>query len=179
MKTKNLLWYSAAFGFVLTLVPLRSQPPETWHRVEVQPSTASRPGSPSQEKEVVTFLGVETAPVSETLSAQLNLPKDSGLVVIHIVPDSPAASALKEHDVLVKLDDQLLVEPRQFSVLVRNHKDGDEVNFSYIRAGKAAAAKVKLAKHEVPKTFTRVYWGEPQPGVADVMRTNPDARAGR
>src|ERR1051326_1303674 len=28
------------------------------------------------EKEIVTFLGVETAPVSPTLSAQLNLPKE-------------------------------------------------------------------------------------------------------
>src|SRR5829696_9143182 len=68
-----------------------------------------RPAPFPREKEVVTFLGVETAPVSETLGSQLGLPKESGLVVIHVVPESPAASALKQHDVLVKLDDQLLV----------------------------------------------------------------------
>lgn len=109
-----------------------------------------QPGRPV-EKENVTFLGVETAPVSETLGTQLGLARDSGLVVMQVVPGSPAENVLKQHDVLLKLDDQLLVEPRQFSVLIRNHKEGDEVTFTFIRAGKQATAKVKLAKHEVPK----------------------------
>ena len=47
------------------------------------------------EKESVTFLGVETAPVSATLTAQLGLPEGAGLVVVHLVPDSPAAVTLK------------------------------------------------------------------------------------
>jgi serine protease Do len=181
MKTKTPIYcFTAAFSFALTLLPLHAQAPDTWRKVELQTNPGgSRSAPPTQEKEIVTFLGVETAPVSETLSAQLNLPKDSGLVVVQIVPDSPAASALKQHDVLVKFDDQLLVEPRQFSVLVRNHKEGDEVTFSYIRAGKPATAKVKLGKHEVAKTFYRVYWGEQRPGGgpgADVQRDGRGAR---
>lgn len=103
------------------------------------------------EKEIVTFLGVETAPVSPTLTAQLSLPNGSGLVVAHVVPDSPAAGALQLHDILLKLDDQILVETRQLSVLIRNHKEGDEVAITYLRGGKQAVAKVKLEKHEVPK----------------------------
>jgi serine protease Do len=102
-------------------------------------------------KEPVTFLGVETIPVSPTLVAQLGLADGAGLVVAHVVPDSPAAGVLKEHDILVKLDDQLLIETRQFAVLVRNHKEGDEVTLTFIRGGKPQTAKVKLAKHEVPK----------------------------
>jgi hypothetical protein len=103
------------------------------------------------EKEIVTFLGVDTGPVSPTLTAQLGLPKDSGLVVNHIVPQSPAAGALQEHDILLRLDDQLLIDQRQLSVLIRNHKDGDEVTLTFVRGGKQATAKVKLAQHEVPK----------------------------
>ena len=103
------------------------------------------------EKENVTFLGVETSPVSPTLTAQLGLPEGSGLVVNRVMPDSPATSALKEHDILLKLDDQILIELRQLAVLVRGHKDGDEVTLTYLRGGKQATAKVKLAKHEVPK----------------------------
>ena len=103
------------------------------------------------EKETVTFLGVETMPVSPTLTAQLGLPKGAGLVVAHILPNSPAASALQDHDILLKIDDQMLIEPRQFSVLVRNHKESDEVTLTYIRAGKQSTAKVKLTTHEVPK----------------------------
>jgi serine protease Do len=103
------------------------------------------------EKEIVTFLGVETAPVSPTLTAQLGLPNDAGLVVGHIAPDSPAAGALKEHDILLKLDDQLLIEQRQLRVLIRSHKEGDEVTLTYLRTGKQATAKIKLAKRELPK----------------------------
>jgi len=103
------------------------------------------------EMETVTFLGVETGPVGPTLAAQLSLPRGAGLVVGHVVPDSPAAAVLKTHDVLLKLDDQLLIEPRQFAVLVRNHKEGDEITLTYVRGGKEATAKVKLGKHEVPK----------------------------
>src|SRR5438445_6856304 len=39
----------------------------------------------SGEKEIVAFLGVDTAPVSPTLSAQLGLPEGSGLVVNHLM----------------------------------------------------------------------------------------------
>ena len=67
----------------------------------------------SGEKENVTFLGVETSPVSGTLTSQLGLPEGSGLVVSRVMPDSPAAGSLKEHDILLKLDDQLLIEQRQ------------------------------------------------------------------
>src|SRR5687768_16468865 len=65
------------------------------------------------EKDTVTFLGVETAPASATLSAHLDIPKGAGLVVTTVVPDSPAANVLRPHDILVKLDDQLLIEQRQ------------------------------------------------------------------
>lgn len=104
-----------------------------------------------REMESVTFLGVMTSPAGSTLADQLDLPKDAGLVVKMVAPDSPAANVLKQHDVLVKLDDQLLIEQHQLSVLIRNHKEGDEVTLTYIRGGKESTAKVKLAKHDAPK----------------------------
>lgn len=103
------------------------------------------------EKETVAFLGVETGPVSPTMSAQLGIQRGTGLVVNHIVPKSPAADVLQQHDVLLKLDDQILIETRQLSVLIQNKKENDEVTLTYMRAGKQATAKVKLGKHEVPK----------------------------
>jgi len=115
-----------------------------------------RPGGPS-EMETVTFLGIETGPVSPTLAAQLGLNEGSGLVVTQLVPDSPAAGVLKQHDILLKLDDQILIEQRQLAVLVRGHKEGDEVTVTYLRAGKQATARVKLAKHDVPKITTMMF----------------------
>lgn len=110
-----------------------------------------RTGGEPRERETVAFLGVETVPVSPALTAQLGLPKGAGLVVRHIVPGSPAAGVLQMHDILLKLDDQQLIESRQFAVLVRNHKEGDEVELTYVRAAKQVSTKVKLAKHDTVK----------------------------
>jgi serine protease Do len=109
-----------------------------------------RAGTPV-EKEAVTFLGVETAPASATLAAQLNLPKGAGLVVRSIIPESPAGQTLQVHDILLKFEDQLLVEQRQLSVLIRQKEAGDEVTLTIVRGGKQTTAKVKLGTHEVPK----------------------------
>ena len=48
--------------------------------------------------------------------------------------------------ILLRLDDQILIDPHQFSVLIRNRKDGDEISLTYLRAGKQATARVKLGK---------------------------------
>lgn len=103
------------------------------------------------EKEKVTFLGVETSPVSNVVASQLGLSKGSGLVVNHIVPDSAAAGVLQENDILLRMNDQILIETRQLSVLIRNQKDGQEVSLTFLRGGKETTAKVKLGTKEVPK----------------------------
>jgi serine protease Do len=103
------------------------------------------------EMEKVAYLGVETMPVDPTMAAQLGLPRGTGVVVRRVAEGSPAAGLLQQHDILTKLDDQILVNMAQLSVLVRNHKTGDEVKVTYIRAGKESTAKAKLAEREVPK----------------------------
>jgi serine protease Do len=109
------------------------------------------PGHGPMEMEKVAYLGVETMPVDPTVATQLGLPRGTGVVVRRVADGSPAAGLLQEHDVLTKLDDQILVNMPQLSVLVRNHKAGDEVKITYIRGGKEAAAKAKLGEREVPK----------------------------
>lgn len=194
MKTKVTYSLSALFaGCALTAAPADLNEQRAPSRAAaVAPKTErffnAVPARPV-EKEVVTFLGVDTAPVSETLSSQLGLPRESGLVAMHLAPESPAAAALHRHDILIKFDDQLLVDSRQFSILVRNRKEGDEVVLTYLRAGKQATAKVKLGKHEVPKrigmrggdTFgAEGVWRQSTgvPGGVDVSIHNPDAAPG-
>src|SRR5476651_1245031 len=121
----------------------------------------------------VTFLGVETAPASRTLTEQLGLAPDTGLVVNTVAPDSPAAAVLKPHDILVKLDDQKLIETRQLAVLVRGHKEGDEVALTYIRGGKEATAKVKLAKHDMPE-MGNMHFQHFGPGADGLRRLGED-----
>jgi serine protease Do len=105
------------------------------------------------EKEKVTFLGVETAPVSRTVAAQLGLEPEIGLVVTRVQKDSAATDVLKEHDILMKFEDQLLIDSRQFSVLIRSKKPGDQVTLTLRRGGKEQKVTVKLGEREVPKMF--------------------------
>ncbi len=102
-------------------------------------------------KEKVTFLGVETAPMNRTLGAQLGLPKDTGLIVTHVMEKSPAAGALKDDDVLIRIDDQILVDTHQLSVLVRTKKEGDEVGLTFFRGGKEMSARARLGTREVSR----------------------------
>jgi hypothetical protein len=108
-------------------------------------------GADPAEMEKVAYLGVETMPVDPTVAAQLGLPRGTGVVVRRVADGSPASGLLQQHDVLTKLDDQILVNMAQLTVLVRNHKVGDEVKLTYVRNGKEATARAKLAEREVPK----------------------------
>ncbi|OHE77852.1 MAG: hypothetical protein A3G75_14490 [Verrucomicrobia bacterium RIFCSPLOWO2_12_FULL_64_8] len=132
------------------LPPARAQQPPP--AVRPLPQGRTLPGGDAmREKETVTFLGVETSPVGPVLTKQLNLQRDIGLVVNVVVPDSPASGVIELHDILIKLDDQLLIEPRQFGVLVRARKPGDDVSLTFIRGGKEQTVRVKLGKREVPR----------------------------
>lgn len=129
-------------------------------------SALAQPGG----REVVEapFLGVESAPVTATLSEQLGLPAHTGLVVQSLAPDGPSANVLKVHDILTKLDDQILIDPYQFAVLVRMRHAGESVALTYLRGGKPATASVKLGEHALPKLLA----SEAVPFMA--MRMDPE-----
>lgn len=64
-------------------------------------------------------LGIRLSRASAVLRQQLALDRGAGLVVDEVSPASPAERAgFCQHDVLVKLDDQLLVLPEQFNALL-------------------------------------------------------------
>jgi len=131
------------------------------------------------EKEKVTYLGVETAPMNRTLGAQLGLPRDVGLVVVNVVEKSPAADILKEDDVLTKLDDQILVDTHQLGVLVRSKKEGDELKLTLMRGGKELTVKAKLAVHEVPRHANAFFYQNGEPGGFNGMGLlSPEAGQG-
>ncbi|HEY8993617.1 MAG TPA: PDZ domain-containing protein [Lacunisphaera sp.] len=115
----------------------------------VQFARADSPGPAEMEK--VAYLGVETMPVDPTVAAQLGLQRGTGVVVRRVAEGSPATGLLQPHDVLTKIDDQILVNMQQLTVLVRNHKAGDEVKLTVVRAGKESVLRAKLGEREVPK----------------------------
>lgn len=123
------------------------------------------------EMERASFLGVEVSLVPPALGSQLALPRGTGLVVEHVAPKSPAAAVLQQHDILLRFEDQILIEPRQLSVLVRNRQEGEEVTLTYLRGGQKATAKVKLGSHEVPKfSWNEGPGGSGLPGTLGIGR---------
>jgi hypothetical protein len=142
-----------------------------------------------------TFLGVQADAVDATTRAQLDLPDGMGLAVASVDADSPAAKAgLQPHDVMQKLDDQLLVNGEQLAVLVRARKPGDEVTLTVFRKGKPTQLKASLVQRELPVlgSSTLTISGQPLrinmqppplaipapgPGGLNVMRLRPGAHS--
>ena len=88
---------------------------------------------------------VLTIHADETLRAQLKLPAGVGLAVKHV--EGPAKDAgVQQHDVLYKLNDQLLINTEQLVVLVRNFKPGDKVELTVIRQAQPVQLSATLVR---------------------------------
>lgn len=103
------------------------------------------------EKVKAAYLGVVTRAADATLRKQLKLPEGVGLVVAFLDKDGPAkAAGLELHDVLFKLDDQILINERQLVTLVRMHKPGEKIELTTIHEGKEQKFTAALVEKEVP-----------------------------
>jgi hypothetical protein len=106
----------------------------------------------------VTFLGLHVTPVDPIVSAQLGIPSGMGLAIQYVVPESPADKAgLRKHDILRKLEDQILIHPQQLQVLVRHRTEGDKVTLTLLRAGEELSITAELDSRDPLKVMRRQY----------------------
>ena len=104
------------------------------------------------KKQTVPFLGVYAVPLNPAVAKQLKLADGLYLSLEQAIPDSPAAKAgLERFDVLMKFDDQILVNSQQLQALVRSKKKGDLVKLSILRGGEEKTVEVQLDEQQVPK----------------------------
>lgn len=107
-------------------------------------------------QEPATFLGVGGSEAPPVVRQQLKLPKGIGIVIDHIEKGSPAeAAGLKQYDVLTKLDDQWLVSIEQLAVLVRMHKNGEEVRLTVIRESQPRIIAARLVQKQFGTAIER------------------------
>ena len=107
-------------------------------------------------KEQVTYLGVRTEDLPAAMSKQLSLPMGLHLSVVQVGPNSPAEKAgLLEFDVLLKLDDQTLVNEDQLKKLVRLKNPQEQITLSILRNGKSREIQVLLEETEITKEVSR------------------------
>jgi hypothetical protein len=109
--------------------------------------------------EKMTYLGVITSGASAAMRAQLNLGKGVGLVVDSVEPNTAAATAgIQQHDVLEKLNDQLLINTEQLTALLRTMKTDDEVTLTVLRKGERQSIKAKLGEKQVNTATPPEVW---------------------
>lgn len=100
----------------------------------------------------MAYVGVITQPPPPVLGAQLGLKEGFGLVVVDVLPDSPAAKAgLKRHDVVTKFNDQQLVDAGQFATLVRAAGKDTDATLTLVRTAKEQTVQVKIGERMAPQ----------------------------
>ena len=100
------------------------------------------------------YLGVHTSRLDQAISLQLGLPDGVHLRVERVVSGSPAeVGGVKLYDVLLKFEDQLLINPEQLKTLVRMRNPGERITLSVLRQSKPVSISVELM--EVPEELRR------------------------
>ncbi len=99
------------------------------------------------EEEKGTYLGVLISPVPEVLYDQLSeLPSGQGVVVTHVLPESPAAEAgLRRHDILLKYNGDPIRDGEHFARLIRADQPNHKVKLELLRSGRKQTIEVTLA----------------------------------
>lgn len=121
--------------------------------VSVASGAGGLPGQPNGfhlKHEKGPWIGIAMEPVQDVVRAQLSLAPGEGIVIGHVAPESPAANAgLQPNDILLRFEDQILVEPSQLRKLIAMKKAGDSVKLTYLRKGERKDASVTLIEHEI------------------------------
>ena len=95
------------------------------------------------------WLGVSSDALSDDVRSLLPDGVVGGLIVRHVDADSPAAKAgVQVNDILLKIDDQLLVNPEQLRQLVQLRKEGDQLALTALRKGKELKLQPTLVMKE-------------------------------
>jgi len=105
---------------------------------------ASRHAATAKQSEY--WLGLFASRPSPALQAQLKLPKDQGLIVEGVQPESPAAKAgIQPYDILLKGNDKPLAGLHDLIQLIDQVKGG-KLTLDLLRAGKHETVSVTPAK---------------------------------
>ena len=93
------------------------------------------------------FFGITLANLSPGFANQLGVPTNEGIIVVGVLPDSPAAKAgLQDEDVIVQMGSTPIRNTGELSKFLIAHPPGDTVTVAFIRGKKERTAQVTFAK---------------------------------
>jgi len=118
-------------------------------RSHLEPARGVTGGPPS----FATF-GLKLSRASGVLRQQLALKRGAGLVIDEIAAGSPAARAgFAQHDVLVKLDDQMLLLPDQFNALLEAADGEAPLECTVLRGGREVVVPLAAGRAAPPRSL--------------------------
>ncbi|MDO5567586.1 MAG: PDZ domain-containing protein, partial [Planctomycetia bacterium] len=117
-------------------------------------SDAGSPGMSAPINPSQYWIGASIAPVPEILAAQLDLPEGTGVLVVNVVPEAPAAKAgIAKYDVLVKVGKTEIKGATAIGDILDNEK-GAPQTFEIYRKGKLITLNVTPEKRpDSPDAF--------------------------
>ena len=82
------------------------------------------------------FLGVGIQPITQKLADHFNVPPKQGLLITHVLPESPAANAgVRTGDILLKFAEARVSAPNEFQTFVERAKIGQTYQLTINRNG--------------------------------------------
>lgn len=91
------------------------------------------------------WMGVRSAPVSEAMRAQVDIPAGQGVVLEVVAPEGPAARAgLAVHDIVLTMNSEAVKSVEDFRSRLQAAKPDQQVEVGYLRKGKQGQATVTL-----------------------------------
>lgn len=91
------------------------------------------------------FLGVQMVGLSPAIASQRNIDMDEGVLLVEVVPGSPAAEAgLEANDVITEIEGKQAKAPSDVSRVINSKKPGDKVEITLNRGGDSRTVTATL-----------------------------------
>jgi serine protease Do len=95
------------------------------------------------------WLGIQPAEITPDLAEAMELPNTRGVVVQTVVENAPAEKyGLKQGDVIVRFNNEPVIDVQQFMFLVAQTRPNTDVDLSVIRGGKTQSLTVRLTERD-------------------------------
>jgi serine protease Do len=146
MKNKpQILAITALLFVVAAAIPSKLGAEQEGHQYVFYGDESSGGGS---------YLGVDTRDITSDRLGQLNVKDESGVEVTMVDQDAPAGkSGLKEHDVILSINDQKIESVEQLRRVVHEIPPGRSVTIGISRAGQPMTLKAQLAERNMDRSF--------------------------